>query len=218
MQVTKQHAKPSDVWARRVTYILTHFMRWFGTHWLALANVAVALYVGLPVLAPVLMQAGHERLAGAIYLVFRPLCHQMPERSYFIFGDRLVYSYETLSALLGGLVPQRWVGAAEIGYKVAVCQRCAAIFGFMLFGGLLFATVRHTLKPLSLKGFGALLVPMAIDGLGQLFHLWSSSWVSRTLTGGLFGLALIWLTYPYLEEGMREVREAAQRTLREWQG
>jgi len=216
MHVTHTPERPSDIWARRITYVLTHFMRWFSAHWLAMANLAVLLYVALPVLAPALMQAGHERLANGIYLIFRPLCHQIPERSFFLYGPQPIYSYEELSALVGGLVPQRYVGAAEIGFKVAVCQRCVAVFGLMLIGGLLFGAVRRWLRPLPIKAFGLMLVPMAIDGFGQLFGLWTSSWVSRLITGGLFGLAIVWLTYPYLEQGMREVHDAARQTLAAW--
>ena len=206
------------MWARRITYLLTHFMRWFGDHWLALANLAVALYIGLPVLAPVLLHAGHERLAGAIYVIFKPLCHQLPERSYFLYGPQAVYSYDELSAFLGGLGPRRYLGAAEIGYKLAVCQRCVAIYGSMLLDGLAFVLLRRRLKPLPIKGFLAMLLPIAVDGLGQLFHLWTSSWWSRLITGGVFGLAIVWLTYPYLEQGMREVSLAARKTLQDWKG
>jgi hypothetical protein len=50
-------------------------------HWLALANLLWGLYVGLPLLAPVLMDAGWTAPAKVIYTLYRPACHQRPERS-----------------------------------------------------------------------------------------------------------------------------------------
>ena len=62
-----------------------------------LANLFWGLYVGLPLLAPVLMDAGWTTPAKIIYIVYRPLCHQLPERSYFLGGPEHVYSAEELA-------------------------------------------------------------------------------------------------------------------------
>ncbi len=59
-------ARRGDAFARRLTVILTHLAHGFARHWLALANLALGLYIGLPLLAPVLM---HEGYAGAGSLV-----------------------------------------------------------------------------------------------------------------------------------------------------
>ena len=99
-------------------------------HWLALANIFWGLYVGLPLLAPVLMDAGMELPAKAIYLVYRPLCHQRPERSYFYGGEQLVYSAEELveAGVSVGLL-SRDIGNEAVGWKVAFCERDVAIYG-----------------------------------------------------------------------------------------
>jgi uncharacterized membrane protein len=204
-----------DIWTSRITYILTRFMRWFSAHWLFLANLALVLYVGLPFLAPWLMHSHHEGGAKAIYLIFRPLCHQLPERSYFLFGERAVYSYAELSRLLGAAVPPRYIGSPEIGFKVGICQRCVSIYGAMLLAGLVFGPLRRRLRALPFKAFLALIVPLGIDGVGQLVGFWESSRVSRTITGALFGVACVWLVFPYLELGMREVHQEAIRALGE---
>ena len=118
--------------------------------------------------------------------------------------------------MLGGLVPQRYMGEQGIGFKMAVCQRCMGIYLAMLLAGLAFVWLRRRLRPLSFKLFGLMMVPVGIDGLGQLLGLWTSPWWSRVITGGLFGLACAWLAYPYLERGMEEVHQEAARTLKEW--
>ena len=60
---------------------------WLSGHWLALINVALAIYIGLPFLAPVLDKLGHPFAAQIIYSTYRALCHELPQRSYFLFGE-----------------------------------------------------------------------------------------------------------------------------------
>jgi uncharacterized membrane protein len=216
MSAIHASSEATDLWTKRITRWLTHFLYGFSAHWLFVANIAIGLYFCLPLLAPVLMATGHERAAGLIYHLFQPLCHQLPERSYFLFGGRMVYSYDDLARLLGGVVPARYIGTASLGFKVAICERDVAIYAAMLFWGVLFAFLRNHLKPLPVKAFVLLCVPMAVDGLGQLAGLWSSTWLSRSVTGSLFGVACIWLTYPYLERGMREVHQEMGQTIKTW--
>ena len=207
--------QPSDLWSRRITRVLTLFLRWFSAHWLIVFNLAAAVYVALPYLAPVLMDAGREGAAGVIYSVYRPLCHQLPERSFFLFGGRPEHDYHELSHLLGGIVPPRYVGSPEIGFKIAMCQRCVAIYGTILLAGLLFGTLRRQVSPVSIRGFLLMIVPMAVDGMGQLVGLWTSTWITRLITGALFGVACVWLAYPHLERGMCEVHQDVIRASKE---
>jgi len=192
---------------------MARILRWLGRHWLFLSNAMLALYIGLPLLAPILAHAGYIWGADLVYLVYRPLCHQLPERSFFLFGPQWTYTLEELETLTGGAVPQRWIGNAAVGFKVAVCQRCVAIYGGMFALGVLFAAIRGRIRPISVGAFVAFCAPMAIDGFGQLFGLWASSVVSRLVTGGLFALACILLVYPYLQEGMTEVQAEAEATI-----
>ncbi|MHB0857722.1 MAG: DUF2085 domain-containing protein [Anaerolineae bacterium] len=208
----------SDPWARRITFTLTHVIKFIGGHWLLMANVALLLYIGIPVLAPVLMQAGHEGAAGLIYAIFKPLCHQLPERSFFLFGQQAVYSLDELVHVHAGAeVPLRYIGAPGVGFKMAVCQRDVALYGAMLLGGIVFHWFRERVSPLRIKQFVALALPMAVDGTGQLVGLWVSTWQSRVVTGALFGLACVWLAYPYLQRGMSEIYTESAATLRDWE-
>ena len=60
-------------------------------HWLAVFNVIVFIYVALPISAPILMKAGAEGPARVIYTVYSPMCHQMAQRSFFLFGEQSAY-------------------------------------------------------------------------------------------------------------------------------
>jgi uncharacterized membrane protein len=178
-------------------------------HWLALANLLWGLYVGLPLLAPVLMDAGWTGPAKAIYLLYRPACHQRPERSYFYGGPSAVYTLEELEAAGVDTNPfARAIGNEEIGWKVAFCERDVAIYGSVFCMGLVYALLRKQLgaRQMRLRTFALFWIPMAIDGTLQLFGLYESTWLARTVTGVAVGIGIVLFAYPYLEKGFADVR------------
>lgn len=167
-----------------------------GRHWLAFFNTVLAIYVSLPIIAPVLMGYGLERPAGWIYTIYSPTCHQMAFRSFFVGGEQYAYprtlagtslqsfeSYATeidhfsgvsLDGLPGDLIisARTFLGNAEMGYKTAICQRDLGIFGFLLIGGLLYALLRpyYRIKPMPLILFIIIgMGPIGLDGFSQLF-------------------------------------------------
>lgn len=185
-------------------------------HWLALANLFWAVYVGLPLLAPVLMDAGWTTPAKVIYLVYRPACHQLPERSYFLGGEQHVYSAEELSDAGVEIQPfSRDIGNEAVGWKMAFCQRDVAIYGSILLTGLVYALIRRWLGnwKMRFRYFLIFLVPMAVDGLLQLVGVHQSTWVLRTITGAIFGIGAVLFAYPYLEEGFGDVRRNTGKRL-----
>lgn len=202
--------------AVRLSRWAVRFMRWFSAHWLAMANLAALLYVGLPTLAPVLAWAGYEGGARLVHTVFGPFCHQLPERSFFLFGPQPLYTYGELAQRLGE-VPRRYAGDASLGYKIAVCQRDVAIYLSMLLAGLAYGATGRRLRPLPAKAFALLILPMAVDGGGQLIGLWASTWLSRLITGALFGGALVWLAYPHLDKAMAEVHGSLVELIAGWE-
>ena len=181
-----------------------------GRHWAALFNLILFIYVGLALLAPALMARGATLPAMVIYALYSPACHQLPERSYFLFGQSPVYDLEQLRGdgveLSDNLLlRRRYIGDSEHGWKVAICQRDVAIYGSMLAAGLLFALANFRFPHLSWKLYLLFLIPMALDGGSQLVGLRSATWWTRTFTGVLFGVATIWLLYPYLGDSMKGV-------------
>ena len=207
----------------------------FARHWLLAFNLFVFFYVGLPFLAPVLENAGLSGPARVIYVTYSPLCHQLGYRSLFLFGERVTYPRDVFQDYTGInpndlLGARAFVGNARMGYKVALCERDVAIYGAILLGGMIFGLpfVRRRLKPLHWLGWILVgLAPIALDGFSQLFSNFpyntlpllnllpqrESTLFLRTLTGGLFGLANMWLAYPYVEESMRSVSEELETKL-----
>jgi len=200
---------------------------WLTRHWLLLLNVLAALYVGLPLLAPVLMFVGISGAARVIYALYHPLCHQLPQRSWFLFGPQAAYSLADLKEFLGDAsAPSPWqsafIGNPAVGYKMAICQRCTAIYGTIAVAGMVYDVLRRrNMPPMPIWAYLVFgIVPMLIDGGWQ----WLSYAISllvpqlpigphetlpllRTVTGVLFGLSTVWLAYPYVQETMAEFRD-----------
>lgn len=208
---------------------LNRGLLFFARHWLAIFNLIVFVYVSLPFAAPALMKVGADRPARVIYTVYKPLCHQLAYRSWFIFGDQAAYPLErtdlagtTYEQLTGNsaedlLAGRNYLGDEGSGYKVALCQRDVAIYGGILMSGLLFGLLRKRLKPLPIIAWAIFgILPLAIDGGSQLlgfiplidFPVRESTPFLRSLTGLLFGVMNVWLAYPYVEETMQETRMA----------
>lgn len=185
-------------------------------HWVAFFGIALLLYVGIPFLAPVLMQVGLTGPARAIYLIYSPACHQLPDRSYFLFGEQRVYTLEELEAASvlpgeGLLERRRFIGDETLGWKVALCERDVAIYGSMVLAGVVFALLRNRVRRLPLPVFVLFVIPIAVDGLTQLFGLRTSTWWLRTITGALFGAGVVWLVYPYIQESMDDIRRNLEK-------
>jgi uncharacterized membrane protein len=185
-------------------------------HWLAMANLFWGLYVGLPLLAPVLMIADWTTPAKVIYTLYHPACHQRPTRSYFFGGPKVVYTPQELEAAGVDIHPlSRHIGNETVGWKVAFCERDVAIYGAIFLGGLVYGLIRRRLGTwqMRFRYFVLFLVPMGIDGMLQLFGVYESTWLLRTLTGAFFGGGAVAFAYPYVEEGFTDVRHNINRKL-----
>jgi len=169
---------------RDLVLLLNRLILGMANHWLLLLNSVVGLYVGLPILAPLLMAHGQGRLSNVIYFTYQFVCHQMPSRSFFIAG-----------------------------HQMAMCQRDMAIYTAIFLAGVAYSLVRGRVRPLPIWAFALLIIPMAVDGALQLLGVLESTPLRRLITGGLFGLACVLLAFPYLEEGFQEIREEATEQL-----
>jgi uncharacterized membrane protein len=174
------------------------------------------------------MNVGATTPAGIIYRAYSYVCHQFAFRSWFLFGEQVAYpraeagisgliSFQQATGLAGNdlLSARAFEGNAQIGYKVALCERDVAIYVGILLFGILFALVRRRLKPIHLLIWILIgIVPIGLDGLSQLISqsplnlipFRESTPLLRTLTGFLFGFITAWFGYPYVQESMVENR------------
>jgi uncharacterized membrane protein len=138
--------------------------------WLVVAAGSVAV-VALILGAPLALAAGHESLAQTIYQVFSHLCHQIPERSFFIEG-----------------------------HQFGVCARCTGLYtGFMVAALVypLIRSLRQTETP-PRKWLFIAAAPLAIDFALEFFRIMHNTHFSRFTTGTLLGAVAVFYILPGL--------------------
>jgi uncharacterized membrane protein len=176
-------------------------MYWLSRHYLAVLNVMMLFYFGLPLLAPVLMNAGLKTPANIIYTIYKPLCHQFAFRSFFLFGEQPYYplaeagipgvrTFEEVTGIVEVSDPtsyarfeaRNFIGNALMGYKMALCERDMAIYAAIFLFGLLYAATGRRLKPLHWLGWILIgMVPIGLDGFSQLFSQMEWNWLVALL-------------------------------------
>jgi uncharacterized membrane protein len=218
-------------------------------NWLALFIIGWSVFVILPWLAPIFMKIGLPGLGNGIYFLYQFVCHQLPERSFFLFGAQPMYSMQQVGTVwpVDSLeVLRQFTGNAAFGWKVAYSDRMVSLYTGFWFAAITFAFLRRRISPLPIWGFLLLILPMVIDGgthlisdllagqnfgtgfrdtnawLVQLTHqafpasfyagdtLGSfNSWM-RLLSGVLFGIAAVWLAFPYTDAYFQQIRETLE--------
>jgi uncharacterized membrane protein len=162
-------------------------VQWGLRHWLLLVNGGVILYAGLPWLSPLAKASGYPLIGELLFRIYTPLCHQLPERSFFVCG-----------------------------HQVGFCHRCVALYSSIVAAGLLFGLLRRRIRPISLKTGGLLLLPILIDGLTHMVDDLSglgfrgggdaigtlNFWL-RMITSALVGIVMLLAIYPRVERDLR---------------
>jgi len=135
--------------------------------------IATLIFVSLISVAPVAAATNHPQVAQFTYQLFHFLCHQLPERSYFI-----------------------------VGHPLAVCARCVGIYlGFLLL--LLAYPLVRSLRETSLPHRRWLLLaaaPLLIDFGLTFLGIWENTHTSRFVTGFLFGAVTVFYIMPGILE------------------
>jgi uncharacterized membrane protein len=146
------------------------------------------------------MRLGWEGAGKAIYFIYSFLCHQLPQRSFFLFGPQTTYSLEQIQTVWqqthDPAILRDFLGNYQLGYKVAWSDRMVSMYTSIPVFALIWLTFRNRIRPWSLRGFTLLALPMAIDGgthvisdfagIGQGFR-YSNGWLAE-LTGNVLPL------------------------------
>lgn len=141
----------------------------FLRHWLLIFNLCFGVFVAAPWLAPVFMQTGHPGAAQIVYWVYSTQCHQLPQRSFFLFGQQAMYSLADIQAAWrdtnNPYILRQFIGNPQLGWKVAWSDRMVSMYTSLFIAGMLYGLIRKRVKPLSLMAFVLLaILPMLIDG------------------------------------------------------
>lgn len=178
-----QNTRPARSRTQERTIIATdRFIYRVAHRWLLITNIIAFVLASIPFITPFLMSRGYHAAANILFTTFGLMCHQMPERTFMLFGE-----------------------------PMALCHRMSAIYVSAFLLGLLYAFVRNHIRPLSFLGLFLFSFPMAIDGFTQLFGLRESVWELRLITGTFFSTGVAWFVFPRLEEGFFEIRELIEK-------
>lgn len=195
---------------QKPVFFIDRLMLAISRHWLLIVAIILGVWVLLPWLAPVLMAVGLEKGARLIYTVYSNQCHQLPQRSYFLFGPRLMVPIADITAVwpyTDHFRLRQFIGTPELGYKVAWSDRMVSLYTPLFIGGLLFALARWRFRVrasdrnrstvwriLPVRWWLLALVPLFVDGVTHMIsdaiHFSfgfrdSNAWLA-TLTGNLF--------------------------------
>jgi len=133
-------------------------------------NIVFVIINALNITTPILA-ANNNILAGFLYLIFRPTCHQIAHRSYFFHG-----------------------------HQFAVCARCTGIWLSAMICGFIMALIlrKKNIKPISIKWFIISLIPLVIDGSFQFAGFYESTNTIRLITGILASAGTVLYAFPRL--------------------
>ncbi len=144
------------------------FGQWLTRHWLEIFLAIFGLWVFLPFLAPLFMNMGWDGAGKAIYFVYSFFCHQLPERSFFLFGEKTMYSLSEIQAAwqntVDPLILRQFIGNETMGWKIAWSDRMISFYTSIWLFAAIWWPFRRTVKPISIWVFALFLLPMALDG------------------------------------------------------
>jgi len=233
---------------RDTVIILQKSILYLTRYWFLAANLLAVLILGVGFLAPALMSEGYTTAGQTAYRLLAPHNHQLPQRSYFLFGQTgTLQTYSKAQLIEWGADPnnmESFVGNSQIGFKTGLNHRMIAIFLAILLGGLIWGLAGERPR-LSFYGLLLLALPMLADAISHMIsenggtgfresNIWAVNltnslfpdsfyrgttlgtlnWWLRTLTGGLFGLGLVWFLYSYLAAKFKPVRAKLEPKLR----
>ncbi|MDD3013945.1 MAG: DUF2085 domain-containing protein [Candidatus Gastranaerophilales bacterium] len=113
------------------------------------------------------------------YSLFKLICHQLPERSYFIWG-----------------------------YQMPVCIRCLGIYLGIPIGSVIYPFFRkiNSIKLPNPKLLLIFFIPIIIDGIAQTLNLYPSPHYIRLLTGIWASGGLVFWALPMLNQFYKKLR------------
>ncbi len=144
----------------------------FQRNWFVVFLALTGLFVAGPWSAPVLMNAGLTGPGKAVYTVYSFFCHQLPQRSFFLYGPSASLSLAQVRAIWSDtnnpMILRHFVGNPEVGYKVAWSDRMVSMYTSIPLAALAWWPFRHKLRPFPVWAFALFILPMAIDGVSHV--------------------------------------------------
>jgi Predicted membrane protein len=144
-------------------------------YWAHILTIALGLLVLAAIAVPFLSYLGLDVIAKPLFFTLHLVCAQIPSHSFYIYGHQL-----------------------------GLCARNLSIYTSMFIGCLVFVLSKKRLPGIPWYVWILMLLPMAWDGLTQMFGLRESDWILRVVTGTLFGIGNIWFALPLMQKSLLE--------------
>lgn len=143
------------------------------------------IILGMITGAPLALAHGHNSSALVIYGAFSHLCHQIPDRSFFIAG-----------------------------HQFAVCARCTGLYAGFTVATLcypLLRPLRRTDTP-QRKWLFMAAAPLVVDFALGYFGVWENTHLSRFVTGALLGSVAVSYVMPgFIDLSLKDWRRVVGR-------
>ncbi len=138
--------------------------------WLVVAGGSIGL-LALIVAAPLALSTGQTFWGLTLYRSFSYVCHQIPERSFFLAGHQL-----------------------------GVCSRCTGLYGGFAAATVLYPLVRslRRIDAPDRKWLFLAAAPLAIDFSLTFLGIWENTHSSRFVSGALLGAVSVFYVMPGL--------------------
>jgi uncharacterized membrane protein len=142
---------------------------WISNHWFEVFLYVYGAWVIVPWFAPLMMKLNWTFAGNTIYFIYSFFCHQLPQRSLFLFGEQSMYSLTTIQAVWQNtsnpMILREFIGNESMGWKVAWSDRMISFYTSVWVFALIFYWFRNKIKKgISLWTALLLLLPMIIDG------------------------------------------------------
>ena len=152
-------------------------------YWPHAITVVLGIIVCAALSVPLLTYLGLYSIAKPIFFTLHLICAQIPSHSFYI-----------------------------LGHQLGMCARNMGIYGSMFIGGLIFVLSKKRVPGIPWWIWLLMILPMAYDGLTQMFGLRESTWELRVLTGALFGFGNMWFVLPFIQRTLQEMMNTPMPT------
>ncbi len=146
---------------------------WLSRHWFEMFLLIYGLWVWTPFLAPFFMRIGWDGPGKAIYFIYSFFCHQLPERSLFLFGQKSMYPLSEIQAVwqdtINPMILRKFTGNELMGWKIAWSDRMISFYTSVWMFAVIWPPFRRKVRPLPWWGFALFLLPIALDGITHTF-------------------------------------------------
>ena len=142
----------------------------------ALLAAAWGAFCAIILAAPILLHYSHRESASVLYLSFSNICHQNPDRSFFLWG-----------------------------HSLPVCARCSGIYLGLFLGSLIENRFIHRSLQSRRVWILAACLPMLCDVVLSYSGLWLGTDLGRFFTGLWFGSLISTLLVRGVAELLKDI-------------